>query len=115
MEKISDVRLSEILNWVTYRTTITEHKDGIWCDTLSALTELRERRLETQDMINISGEAIGTDLSLRSSACVKVLADHVEYLRNELRERRAADKKAYKHFCHMCANPVQLCKCTDRT
>jgi hypothetical protein len=33
----------------------------------------------------------------------------------ELRERRAAEKKAYKHFCHMCANPVQLCKCTDRT
>jgi hypothetical protein len=55
--------------------------------------EAMERRIKALEndnkyMINLAGEAIGTDPSLRSSACVKVLVDHIETVRNELAHLR---------------------------
>jgi hypothetical protein len=62
-----------------------------WHD--AATFEAMERRikeLETDNkyMIDLAGEAIGTDPPLRSSACVTVLAHHIDWLRNELENLR---------------------------
>jgi hypothetical protein len=93
MDRISDERIADMIavgkTWAGSfaKDLVTAAKDLV-----TALTELRERRVEIQQMIDLAGEAIGTDPALRTPACVKVLADHVEYLRKELRERRAAEK-----------------------
>lgn len=44
MDRVSDDRLQELINWVGYRVGLTEWKDGVWVDAKRALTELRERR-----------------------------------------------------------------------
>jgi hypothetical protein len=62
----------------------------------TALVELRELRSENKAMIDLAGEAIGTDPSLRSSVCVEVLTNHVETLRKELRELREQDERTKK-------------------
>jgi hypothetical protein len=46
--------------------------------------EIKRLEAENKYMIDVAGDAIGTDPSLRSSACVKVLADHLNTLRAEV-------------------------------
>jgi hypothetical protein len=56
-------------------------------DTAMSWQKCRERlqvlEAECKSMIDIAGEAIGTDPTLRSSACVTVLAEHAKTLRND--------------------------------
>jgi hypothetical protein len=90
MDRISDEQLESSLDW------LSASKHPFDLKMISALTELRDLRVEMQEMIDLAGEAIGTDPSLRSSACVKVLCDHVATLRKELSRLRASDKAPKK-------------------
>ena len=73
-----------------------------YCDFQIRRAEIAETELAR--LANVAGEAIGTDPSLRSSACVDVLAARVETLRKDLEEERVAfiiriqaDANAYEH------------------
>ena len=50
------------------------------------MTELETLRAQLARAIMVAGEALGTDPSLRSMACVEALAAHVETLRTQVEE-----------------------------
>jgi hypothetical protein len=59
------------------------------CDEAAVLAELAALRAQIGEAVRIAGEAIGTDPSLRSVACVQVLADRAERLSQQVEELTA--------------------------
>lgn len=64
--------------------------------------------------INIAGEAIGTDPSLRNIGCVEALAGHCAALRTELAEARALIEK-YREYRRQTAGMFRFISPSDHT
>lgn len=82
----------------------------------NAIIQRNEARNELARLANIAGEAIGTDPSLRNSACVDVLVSRVEMLRRELAEERDV---SIAHIAELAARlaiaEIDKCNAIERT